>query len=333
MNPLSSPFQAFLIDQEGSKLTAHMAQMSESQLDRGEVTVRVAYSSVNYKDALAATGAGKIIRRFPCVGGIDLCGTVIASSDPRFAKGDAVIATSYDIGVSHHGGYAEYARIPAEWVVTLPRGLSPFEAMALGTAGFTAALGVQRLEDNGLHPDGGPVAVTGASGGVGSLAIDVLAQRGYHVVAITGKDGEHDYLRGLGAREVISRHTLEIGKRPLEKSLWAGAYDTVGGELLAWLTRSMRQGGSIACAGNAAGIELNTTVMPLILRGNNLLGVDSGWWPMPGRQRIWQRLAADMRPPHLRQIARTIPFHELPAVFDDFLQAKVRGRIVVDIAG
>lgn len=333
MNPLSSPFRAFLIDQEGSKLTAHMAQMSESQLDRGEVTVRVAYSSVNYKDALAATGAGKIIRRFPCVGGIDLCGTVIASSDPRFAKGDAVIATSYEIGVSHHGGYAEYARIPVEWLVTLPRGLSPFEAMALGTAGFTAALGVQRLEDNGLRPDSGPVVVSGASGGVGSLAIDILAQRGYHVVAITGKDSEHEYLRGLGAREVISRHTLEMGKRPLEKSVWAGAYDTVGGELLAWLTRSMRQGGSIACAGNAGGIELNTTVMPLILRGNNLLGVDSGWWPMPARQRIWERLADDMRPAHLRQIARTISFDELPGIFDDFLQAKVRGRIVVDIAG
>ncbi len=333
MNPLSGSFRALLIDEENGNVAARLAQMTESQFDRGEITVRVAYSSVNYKDALAATGAGKIIRRFPCVGGIDLCGTVIDSSDARFAKGDAVIATSYEIGVSHHGGYAEYARIPAEWVVALPPGLSPLDAMALGTAGFTAALGVQRLEDNGLRPGSGPVAVTGATGGVGSLALDILAKRGYHVVAITGKDSEHDYLRGLGAKEVVSRHTLEMGRRPLEKSIWAGAFDTVGGEPLAWLTRCMQQGASIACAGNAAGIELHTTVMPLILRGNNLLGVDSGWWPMPGRQKIWERLAADMRPPHLERISRVIAFDELPGVFDDFLQAKVRGRIVVDIAG
>lgn len=333
MNPLGRPFKAYLINQEDGKVRAGFAPMTEGQLDAGEVTLRVAYSSVNYKDALAATGAGKIVRRFPCIGGIDMCGTVVDSSDPGFSRGDAVIATSYDIGVTHHGGYAEYARIPAAWVVPMPRGMSLFDSMALGTAGFTAALGIQRLEDNGLRPGQGPVAVTGASGGVGSLAVDILSALGYHVVAITGKHAEHDYLRRLGAKEVLSRHTLQMGKRPLEQAMWAGAYDTVGGEPLAWLTRSMRQGASIAACGLTAGAELHTTVMPFILRGNNLLGVDSGYWPMPGRRKIWERLAGDMRPAHLAEMTRTIAFDALPGVFDDFLQARVRGRIVVDIAG
>jgi putative YhdH/YhfP family quinone oxidoreductase len=332
MNPLASPFKAFLISEEGGRTSAAFVDLRGSQLDAGEVLLRVAYSSVNYKDALAATGAGRIVRRFPCVGGIDMAGTVLESADPRFAKGDAVIATSFDLGVAHHGGYAEYARVPADWVVPLPRGMSSFESMALGTAGFTAALGIQRLEDNGLRPGQGPVAVTGASGGVGSLAVDILARLGHHVVAITGKDAEHDYLRRLGAKEVVSRHGLDMGKRPLEKSIWAGAYDTVGGEPLAWLTRTMQQGASIAACGLTAGPRLETTVMPFILRGNSLLGVDSGYWPMPGRQRIWERLATDLRPGHLAEMTRTIRFDELPGTFPEFLAARVRGRIVVDLA-
>lgn len=327
------PFKAYLIDQHDGKVSGGFVRFSPDRLDPGEVTIRVAYSSINYKDALAATGAGRIIRRFPCIGGIDLAGTVIASSDPRFAEGDPVIATSYDIGVSHHGGYAQYARIPAAWVVALPQGMSLFEAMALGTAGFTAALGIVRMEDNGLRPQAGPVAVTGASGGVGSLAVDILAARGYRVVAVTGKDEEHDYLRGLGAAEVLRRQDLDLGRRPLEKATWAGAYDCVGGEMLAWLTRTMKQGGSIASAGNAGGIELHTTVLPFILRGNNLLGVDSGYWPMAGRQRIWQLLAGEMRPAHLAEIARAIPFDALPEAFADFLRARVRGRVVVELPG
>lgn len=328
-----NPFKAYLIQQNDSEVLGCLTSMREEQLDAGEVTIRVAYSSVNYKDALAATGAGKIIRRFPCIGGIDLAGTVVASTAPRFSKGDAVIATSYDIGVAHHGGYAEYARIPADWVVAMPRGLSLFDAMALGTAGFTAALGIQRLEDNGMKPGEGPVAVTGATGGVGSIAVDILAKLGYEVTAITGKDAEHSYLRHLGANQVISRHTLEMGSRPLERATWAGAYDTVGGEPLAWLTRTMRQEASIAACGLTAGVELHTTVMPFILRGVNLLGVDSGYWPMPGRQRIWERLATDMRPPHLAEMTRSVELDKLPGVFDEFLKAQVRGRIVVDIAG
>lgn len=328
-----NPFRAYIISEEAGKMVSRFVSMDEAQLDPGEVTIRVAYSSVNYKDALAATGAGKIVRRSPCVGGIDLSGTVVASGDPRFAKGDAVIATSFEIGVAHHGGYAEYARMPADWVVPMPKGMSLFDAMALGTAGFTAGLGIQRLVDNGLKPGDGPVAVTGATGGVGSIAVDILAKLGYEVTAITGKDDEHAYLRHLGASQVLSRRTLEMGRRPLEKAIWAGAYDTVGGEPLAWLTRTMKQETSIAACGLTAGMELNTTVMPFILRGVNLLGVDSAYWPMPGRQRIWQRLATDMRPPHLAEMTRTIAFDDLPGVFEDFLKARVRGRIVVDIAG
>lgn len=325
-------FKAYLIREENKAVKADFAQLSESDLDPGEVTVKVAYSSVNYKDALAATGAGKIIRRFPCVGGIDLAGTVAASSDKGFREGDPVIATSYDIGVAHHGGFAEYARVPAAWVVPLPGGLSLRDAMALGTAGFTAALAIARMESNGLAPGQGPVAVTGASGGVGSVAVDILSRLGYEVTAITGKDLEHEYLKQLGAREVLSRHTLEMGRRPLEKALWAGAVDTVGGEPLAWLTRTMREGASVGACGLTAGIELHTTVMPFILRGVNLLGIDSVNCPMRVRAQVWQRLGSDMHPAHLAALTQEIPFAELPQVFDRFLKAQTRGRIVVAIA-
>lgn len=223
-------FKALLIEERDGKVVSGFSMLDETRLDPGSVTIRVAYSSVNYKDALAATGAGKIIRRFPCVGGIDLSGTVIASDDPRFKAGDPVIATSFDIGVAHHGGYAEIARVPGEWVVPLPDGLSLYDAMALGTAGFTAALAVVRMEENRLTPASGPVIVTGATGGVGSLAVDILAKRGYHVVALTGKESEADYLRSLGASEVMLRSTLDLSKiRPLDKAKWAGAVDNLGG--------------------------------------------------------------------------------------------------------
>ena len=328
------PFKAFLIEQQEGKVAGRFTQMGEDRLDPGEVTLRVAYSSVNYKDALAATGAGRIIRRYPCIGGIDMCGTVVASSDERFAKGDAVIATSYDIGVAHHGGYAEYGRVPADWVVPLPRGMSLFESMALGTAGFTAALGIVRMEENGLKPDKGPVIVSGATGGVGSLAIDMLARLGYKVVALTGKEAESDYLKGLGAAEVMLRSSLDLTKiRPLDRALWAGAVDNLGGDVLAWIASTMKQDGTIASIGLAASMSLNTTVAPFILRGASLLGIDSGYCAMPLRRRVWERLAGDMRPPHLSAMARTIQFDQLPGVFDEFLQGRAHGRVVVDIAG
>lgn len=328
-----NPFKAFVIDQdENRKVVSGMRTMSADQLDAGEVTIRVHYSSINYKDALAATGAGKIIRRFPCVGGIDLCGEVVGSADARFKPGDKVIATSFDIGVAHHGGYAEYARVPAGWVVPLPVGLDLFEAMALGTAGFTAALGIVRMEDNGLAPANGPVVVTGATGGVGALAIDMLAQLGYHVVALTGKEAEADYLKMLGAAEILLRSSIDFDKvRPLEAARWAGAVDNVGGQILHWVLATMKQAGTVASIGNAASFNIDTTVFPLILRGVSLLGVDSGYMGFPTRQRVWDRLATDLKPRHLAAITRTIEFDALPGAFDDFIHGRVKGRTVVRI--
>lgn len=327
-------FKALLIEERDGKVRSGFVRMDESQLDSGGVTIRVAYSSINYKDALAATGAGKIIRRFPCVGGIDLSGTVIESADVRFKPGDLVIATSFDIGVAHHGGYAEIARVPGDWVVPLPAGLSLFEAMALGTAGFTAALGIVRMEENGLRPEKGSVIVTGATGGVGSLAVDMLAKRGYHVVALTGKESEADYLRDLGAAEVMLRGSLDLTKiRPLDRARWAGAVDNLGGDILAWIASTMEQGGTIASIGLAASMSLNTTVAPFILRGVSLLGIDSGYIREPYRSGVWQRLAGDLRPPHLAAMARRIPFDDLPAAFDEFIAGRAKGRAVVEIAG
>lgn len=327
-----SPFKAYLIDEHEGVTRSDFVSMDDAQLDAGEVTIKVAYSSVNFKDALAATGAGRIIRRYPCVGGIDLSGTVAASSDPRFEIGDAVIATSFDIGVAHHGGYAEFARVPAQWVVPLPAGLSLYEAMALGTAGFTAALGIVRMEENGLAPSKGPVIVTGASGGVGSLAVDMLARRGYSVTALTGKESEADYLKSLGATEVMFRSALDLSRiRPLDKALWAGAVDNLGGDVLAWIVSAMRQGGTIASIGLAASPSLPTTVMPFILRGACLLGIDSGYIGEPYRSGVWQRLASDLRPQHLHAMTRSIAFDELPNVFDDFLKGRAHGRVVVNV--
>ena len=326
-------FKAYQIHQEDGKVVSRFVNLNEDQLDPGEVTIRVAYSSVNYKDALAATGAGKIIRRFPCIGGIDLAGTVTASQDTRFAKGDAVLATSYDIGVAHHGGYAEVARIPADWVVKLPRGMTLKEAMTFGTAGFTAGLAVVRMEANGLKPGNGAVVVSGACGGVGSVAIEILAKLGYKVVALTGKENETDYLKSIGATEVMQRQSLDLAKiKPLDKSLWAGAVDNLGGEVLAWMASTMQIGGTLASIGLAASHTLNTTVMPFILRGVSLLGIDSVNCPMPQRAEVWRRLGLDMRPTHLEKMTRTIPFEQLPTVFDDFIKSRAKGRTVVDIA-
>jgi putative YhdH/YhfP family quinone oxidoreductase len=330
----AAPFKAFLIRQDEGKVVGGFTEMTEAELDPGEVTIRVAYSSVNYKDALAATGAGRIIRRYPCIGGIDLSGTVIASADARFAPGDKVLATSYDIGVAHHGGYAEVARIPADWVIKLPQGLSLKDAMALGTAGFTAGLGIVRMEENGLKPANGPVIVTGATGGVGSLAIDMLAGLGYHVVALTGKETEKDYLLGLGAKEVMLRQSLDLAKiKPLGKETWAGAVDNLGGDVLAWIASTMKQGGTIASIGLAASMTLNTTVAPFILRGACLLGIDSGYIGEPYRAGVWRRLTSDLRPRHLAAMTRCMAFADLPSVFDDFIQARIKGRVVVTVGG
>lgn len=326
-------FRAFRIFGDGGQVSGRLVELTLDDLDPGEVVIRTAYSSINYKDALAATGAGRIIRRFPCVGGIDSAGVVAESRSPAFKPGDRVICTSYDLGVAHDGGYAAFVRVPAAWVVPLPGSLTLKEAMALGTAGYTAALGIHLMEQNDLRPEAGKVVVNGATGGVASLAIDMLAKRGYAVTAITAKAAEHAYLKGLGAAEILDRGAVEMGKRPLEKPLWSGAVDSLGGEPLAWLTRTMNQNGVIASIGNAAGTELHTSVFPFILRGVRLLGVDSGYTPMPLRRRIWERLADDLRPRHLDAVTRVISLDELPGAFDAFIQAGARGRTVVALAG
>jgi len=323
-------FKAYRIYNEDGKVVARLVETTVDELDPGEVVIKTAFSSVNYKDALAATGAGKIIRRFPCIGGVDASGTVTSSVDARFKAGDQVICTSFDLGVAHDGGYAEYLRVPADWVVPLPRGLTLFEAMALGTAGFTAALAVERMEHNGLKPANGPVIVTGATGGVGSIAVDILAGAGYSVAALTGKAGETDYLKRLGAKEVILRGSLDLSKiKPLDKATWAGAVDNLGGDVLAWLASTMQIGGALASIGLAASHTLNTTVMPFILRGVSLLGVDSVNTPMLLRQRVWERLASDLKPRHLADMCNTVTLEELPAVFEKILKAEARGRTVV----
>ena len=325
-------FNGYLIQQSDGKVSASFVDMSEDQLDPGEVTIAVAYSGVNFKDALAATGAGRIIRRFPCVGGVDLAGTVINSADPAFAPGDQVLATSYDIGVAHHGGYAAMARIPAAWAIKLPPGLSLREAMALGTAGFTAGLAVVRMEHDGLKPENGPVVVSGATGGVGSIAVEILAKRGYQVHALTGKADATDYLKQLGASEVVLRSSLDLGKiKALDKAQWAGAVDNLGGDVLSWMTSTMQIGGTLASIGLAASMDYKTTVAPFILRGVSLLGIDSVNCKMPVRAEVWRRLAGEFKPVKVIAQAREIAFGELPGVFDDFLKARIKGRVVVRI--
>ncbi len=327
-------FKALRVYQENDNIAGRVVDATLDELSPGEVVFRTAYSSVNYKDALACTGSGgKIIRKYPLIGGIDATGTVISSSDGRFKPGDEVICTSFDFGVAHDGGYSQVCRVPANWVVPLPGGLTLFDAAALGVAGYTAGLAVELLELNGMARNNGKVLVNGATGGVATLSIDMLARLGYQVVAVTGKDAEHEFLRKLGAAEVLPRQKLEMGSRPLEKALWAAAFDSVGGEQLAWLTRTMQQGGLIASFGNAGGIELKTTVLPFILRGVRLIGVNSGDTPMTLRRKVWGRLASDLKPRHLGDIAHTIKLEELPAYFDRMLKAQTRGRAVVRING
>jgi putative YhdH/YhfP family quinone oxidoreductase len=326
-------FKAYRLTEADKKIRAEFVECTLDDLDPGELVVRVAYSDVNYKDALAATGKGRILLRPSCIGGIDLAGTVVSSDDARFAKGDAILAVGHLIGVKHHGGYAEYARIPADWAVKLPKGMTLWDAMAYGTAGYTAGLAIVKMELNGLKPANGPVVVNGATGGVGSIALAALAKLGYAVTALTGKESESDWLKKLGAKDVLLRQSLDLAKiRPLDKATWAGAVDNLGGEVLAWMASTMKVNGVIASIGLAASPNLNTTVMPLILRGVSLLGINSTDAPSAELERlVWQRLATDMRPPLLKDMARTVPFADLPKVFDDFINAKVTRRVVVDL--
>ena len=329
---MTQTFKAFRIHEIDRKIVGRFEPLRLDDLGPGNVVVRVQYSDINYKDALAATGAGRILRRYPLVGGIDLAGVVESSTDLRHAPGDRVLVTGCGLSETHDGGYAQYARLDGEWVIPMPEGLDAFKAMALGTAGFTAALAIHRMEHNGQTPAKGPIVVTGATGGVGSVAIDMLAGRGYEVVAVTGKPESIDYLKTLGAAQVLLRRDIDTGKRPLEAARFAGAIDNVGGETLTWLTRTVDTWGNIASIGLAGGAELHTTVMPFILRGINLLGINSSATLRDTRLVVWNRIATDLRPRHLEQIVtRTIPFNELPDAFAGYLEGTVTGRTVIRI--
>ena len=326
-------FKAYRTFEQDKVVSSRFVDLSLDDLDAGDVVIRTKYSTINYKDALSYGGAGKIMRKFPTVAGIDMAGTVERSNDARWKRGDKVIVTGYDLGVSHDGGYSEYCRVPADWIVRRPESMTAFDAMTLGTAGFTAALAIHLMQLNGLVPENGPVAVTGATGGVGSVAIEILAKQGHDVVAITGKARESDYLRRIGARDVMLRSSIELGSaRPLEKATWAGAVDNLGGDLLAWLLATSKIAGTVAAVGLAADMKLNTSVAPFILRGVRLLGTDSANTPMSLRQTLWNKLAVEWRPDRVHDEVRTIDFDELPTHFDAYLKGMVRGRTVVRVA-
>ena len=325
-------FKAFRIHEENKKIVARFEQLKLDDLSPGDVVVRVTHSDINYKDALAATGAGKILRRYPLVGGIDFAGVVESSTDSRYSTGDPVLVTGCGLSETHDGGYAQFARVKGDWVIPMPAGLDAASAMALGTAGFTAAYAIYRMEQNGQTPAGGPVVVTGATGGVGSLAVDMLAGRGYQVVAVSGKAASVEYLKSLGAATVLMRQEIDFGSRPLEAARFAGAIDNVGGEMLTWLTRTVDFWGNIASVGLAGSAELKTTVMPFILRGVNLLGINSSATPRPVRLEVWKRIATDLKPRHLDKIVtKTISFDNLPRAFGAYLDGTVTGRTVVEM--
>ena len=332
---LPNKYTAFVATKDDSGAVQLGTETRESEaLPACEVTVRVEWSSVNYKDALACRADGRVARISPLVPGIDLAGSVIASDDPDTGEGDRVVVHGYDLGVAHDGGFAELARVPAAWVVPLPESLTARDAMIIGTAGFTAALSVLALEDRGLGAADGPVLVTGATGGVGSTAVAMLAGRGYEVVASTGKDTEHEYLRALGAAGVVGRDEIAPeSTRPLEREQWAGAVDCVGGAALQNVLRSLRYGAAVAASGNTGGVELITSVFPFILRGVALLGIDSVQCPIDMRRSVWARIAADLRPRDLERIvASEITLAELPGALDAIHAGAVRGRTLVRLA-
>ncbi len=325
---------AFQIDREGKTHRAELKELPVPELADGEVRIDVEYSSVNYKDALAGTGKGAILRRFPLVGGIDLAGAVSASRSSDFKEGDPVLVTGCGLSETADGGYTQVATVAGDKVVPLPDGLSAREAMGLGTAGFTAGLSLLRMEAVGQVPELGPIVVTGASGGVGTLALQVFSQAGFDVHAISGKSARFDLLIELGAKQCLSRRDLHWGQRPLETHRWGGALDTVGGEMLAGLTRVIAPWGSIASCGLAGGHELHTTVMPFIIRGVSLLGINSAGCPMPLRRQVWERLSSDLKPALLdRIITREVTLQQLPEVFELILGGESLGRTVVNTAG
>ena len=318
---------------EDKSISAGFETLGVEDLTDGDVLIKVTHSTINYKDALAATGKGRILRKYPLNGGIDLAGKVAQSNDSRYKEGDTVLVVGCGLSEVHDGGYSEYARVPGNCVVPMPDGLSEYEAMAFGTAGFTAAIAVIRMEDNGQIPARGPILVTGATGGVGSFAISMFANLGYEVAALSGKTEHEDYLNQLGASQVIDRHSLDMGTRPLEKAIWGGAVDNVGGDTLSWLTRTVVPWGNIGSVGLAGGVKLDSTVMPFILRGVSLLGINSLEMPVEVRDRAWERMCSDLKPKNLDLIVKqVIEFDQLPDAFDQFMSGAVVGRVVVKIS-
>ncbi|APH05626.1 NADPH:quinone oxidoreductase family protein [Bacillus weihaiensis] len=330
---MNEQFRALVVNKTDNDFQVGIKEVSFNDLPEGDVTIKVHYSSVNYKDGLASIPNGQVVRTYPFIPGIDLAGEVVESKDSRYEKGDQVIVTSYELGVSHFGGYSEFARVPGDWVVPLPDGLTLKEAMIIGTAGFTAALSIHQLEKNGLAPSNGSVLVTGATGGVGSFAVSMLAKRDYHVVASTGKKSEHEYLKKLGAKEILSREeVLPEKKGPIGQQRWAGAVDPVGGEQLASILTNIQYGGSVAVSGLTGGSEVPTTVIPFILRSVNLLGIDSVYCPRELRIELWNRLATDLKPNSIQEIGNEVTLEELPQVLPTILQGMVRGRTVVKVS-
>jgi acrylyl-CoA reductase (NADPH) len=324
-------FRAYVVNRDGDRFERGLRSLVLADLPDGDVEIRVEWSSVNFKDGLAATADGKVARAYPLVPGIDLAGTVIRSADPAVRSGAQVIAHGYDLGVSRHGGFAEMARVPADWIVPLPPGLTLHEAMAIGTAGFTAGLSVVELEARGLEPSHGPILVTGATGGVGSTAVAILAERGYEVVAATGKDDERAWLETLGAVEFLTRDEVTAEGRPLEPERWAGAVDAVGAATLPYILRTLRRGAAVAACGNASGPALVTTVFPFILRGTALLGIDSAYLAIEKRRRVWERLATDLRPRSLAERVTEVTLDTLEPALDAIRAGEARGRWVVRI--
>lgn len=327
-------FSAFRIHNDDAGYRAGIESMDAGALSPGEVLVKVAYSSVNYKDALAGTGKGRILRTYPLNGGIDVAGHVVASTDSAFREGDAVLCTGSGLSETRDGGYGEYVRLDAHWTIPLPPGLSLRESMILGTAGFTAALALLRMQDNRQTPALGPIAVTGASGGVGMLAIDIFSRAGYDVQAISGKADHFDFLRNLGASECIDRHQLAFSGKPMDSVRFGGALDNVGGAMLSGLLPLISPYGNVAICGNAGGVAFDSTVMPFIIRGTSLLGIASAGTARDIRERIWQQLASDWKPRHLDRIAtREVGLDELPGIFARMLAGDSFGRTLVRLGG
>ena len=326
-------FKAYRVHTVDGKPVCKFEQLTLNDLDAGDVVIKTAYSAITYKDAMAARGVGKNVRTDrPCVTGVDLSGEVVSSADKRFREGDKVVVTNYKLGVNQDGGYADYARVPGDWIVPLPDGLSLYEAMGLGTSGLTAALAVDRLEKAGLKPSDGPIGISGATGGVGSLAVDMFTKRGFEVAAISGKRDQESFLRSIGAKKILSREDLLTDRAPLAPPLFAGALDNVGGEYFDRLAARLQPFGKLAVAGMAVGAELTTTVLPWVLRSIDVLGVNvSRQLQMPERKRLWQRMATDLRPAHLAEISRPIPFEKLDETMDRFFNVTVVGRVVVEV--